>query len=515
MVVKTALISVSDKRGIEDFAYSLHKLGIKIISTKGTAKIISSKGIPVKMVEEITEFPEILDGRIKTLHPKIHGGILFNREVCEHERQIRMFNIEQIDMVVANLYPFTKIVSKPNISLEQAIENIDIGGTVLIRSAAKNYRNVVVIVDPYDYKDVLNELYANKNDVSLTTKEKLAVKAFSYTAFYDSIISSFFREIFNVKFPKYFTLGFIKSFKLRYGENPHQEAAFYKSPITYDSSISNTIQLHGKKLSFNNIYDANTAIEMVKEFKEPFAVIIKHSNPCGASISENVSDAFRKALECDPISAFGGVIAVNRECDEKTAKQIASFFNEIVIAPSYTEEALNILKQKKNIRILQLKRLVITKPIHELDLKKVSGGILIQERDVYQLKRSDMKVMTKRGPTEKEIVDMIFGWKIVKYTKSNAVILVRDKATVGIGAGQMSRIDSVKLACEEAGRKAVGSVAVSDGFFPFSDSINKLAEFGVKAIIQPGGSIRDIEVIETANKYGIAVVFTGHRCFKH
>jgi phosphoribosylaminoimidazolecarboxamide formyltransferase/IMP cyclohydrolase len=515
MGVKTALISVSDKTGLEEFATGLNELGIGIISTGGTAKFLASSGIHVGLVEDLTGFPEIMDGRVKTLHPKIHGGILSDRRKEEHQEQINQFDIRVIDIVVVNLYPFAETVSRPGILMDEVIENIDIGGPALIRAAAKNYRNVAVVVDPEDYRSVVEELKTNQNELRLATRQKLAAKAFNYTAFYESLISSFFRKEFGPVFPKHFTFGFRKSFEPRYGENPHQKAAFYKLPEVKEPCISNAVQLHGKRLSFNNVCDSDAAIELIKEFEKPAAVIVKHTNPCGAALCETVSEAFGKALKCDPISAFGGIIALNRECNSETAEQIASFFNEVVIAPSYSKEALDILKEKKNLRILQVKGLESVKPLPGLEFRKVGGGLLIQERDIYKLNKSELKTVTNKKPAKEQIRDMLFGWAVARHVKSNAIVLVKNEATVGIGAGQMSRVDSVKLACQEAGGKAIGSVLVSDAFFPFRDSIDLASKSGVTAVIQPGGSVRDEEVIEAADEHEMVMLFTGHRCFRH
>ncbi len=516
MVQKTALISVSDKTGLVDFAKELEKLGIKIISTGGTAKALEQAGVKVTQIDKITGFPEILDGRVKTLHPKIHAGILAMRSNKEHMKKLQELNIEPIDFVVINLYPFKSTISKENVKLDKAIENIDIGGPTMIRAAAKNYQDVGVIVSPKQYGAVLEELKKNKNELSSETKRKLAAFAFKEIAEYDVLIDNYLNIQFNPEtfFPEKISLSFEKLQDCRYGENPHQKAAFYKEPFVEEPCISNAIQLQGKELSFNNIYDANAAIELSKEFSEPTIAIIKHNNPCGVASSKNLSEAFQKAFECDQASAYGGVIASNKKIDLETAKKITSFFNEIVIAPDFEKEALEELSKKQNLRVLKLPEIKNVKKC-PLDYKKVVGGILVQDRDLHELKESDLKIVSEKKPSKEQIADMLFAWKIAKNVKSNAVIFAKNNATVGIGAGQMSRIDSTKIAEMKANGRQKGAVMASDAFFPFRDNIDVAAQAGISAIISTGGSIRDEEVIKAANEHGIAMVFTGIRRFRH
>lgn len=513
---KTALISVSDKAGLVEFAKELQNLGIKIISTGGTAKALEQAGINVTQIDKITGFPEILDGRVKTLHPKIHAGILAIRSNKEHMQKLKELSIEPIDIVAINLYPFKAAISKENAKLEDAIENIDIGGPAMIRAAAKNYQDVCVIVSPQQYRTVIEELKKNNLEISIETKKKLAAFAFKEIAEYDVLIDNYLNLAFNAEivFPEKVNLSFEKLQDCRYGENPHQKAAFYKEPFVEEPCISNAIQLQGKELSFNNIYDANSAIELVKEFEEPTIAIIKHNNPCGVASAKNLAEAFQKAFDCDSTSAFGGVIASNKKIDLETAKKITAFFNEIVIAPDFDKNALEELAKKQNLRVLKLPQFKNEKQC-TLDCKKVIGGILVQERDLYQLKESDLKVVSEKKPTKEQIEDMLFAWKISKNAKSNAIIFAKNKATVGIGAGQMSRIDSTKIAEMKSNGKQKGAVMASDAFFPFRDNVDVAAEAGIAAIISTGGSVRDEEVIQSANEHGIAMIFTGIRHFKH
>ncbi len=510
--MKRALISVFDKEGIVEFSLELSKLGWEIISTGGTYRVLREAGIDVMQVEDITDFPEILDGRVKTLNPYIHGGILYKRENPTHVKTIKDMDIGPIDMVVNNLYPFEETINKPGVKHEEIIENIDIGGPSMIRAAAKNYEYITVIVDPKDYDIVLEELREN-NETRLFTRRYLARKVFNYTAYYDTLISNYFNELEEIVFPEKLTLAYKSREELRYGENPHQRAAFYKEVGKKEGTLAGAKQLHGKELSFNNINDANGAITALKEFDEPTIVAVKHSNPCGIGTGEDILDAYIKAYECDTQSIFGGIIAANREINEKVAKKINEIFIEIVMAPSFTENALEILRQKKNIRILKIEN-IKDKKYNELDIKKVLGGLLIQDRDLILL-GEELEVVTKAKPTEKEMKDLLFAWKAAKCVKSNGVVIVRDGGTIGIGLGEVNRSWAVKNAIERAGDKVKGAVIASDGFFPFKDSIEFLAEAGVSAIIQPGGSIRDEEVIEEADKNGIKMIFTGIRHFKH
>lgn len=510
--MKRALISVYDKSGIIEFAKDLKDLGWEIISTGGTSKILKEANIDIKEIEEITNFPEILDGRVKTLNPNIHGGILYKRDNETHINTLKELNINSIDMVVNNLYPFEETLKREGVSHEEIIENIDIGGPSMIRAAAKNYKDVIAIIDPKDYDLIINELKNNK-DTSLETRQYLAAKVFQYTAYYDSLISNYFNKLENIDFPNILNLSFKDKQELRYGENPHQKAAFYKEIDNLEGTISGGIQLHGKELSFNNINDSNGALEILKEFEEPTIVAVKHANPCGIGSGENLLEAYEKAYESDKISIFGGIIAANREIDEKVAEKINEIFIEIVMAPDFTEEALNILKSKKNIRLIKIPN-IMKKDYPFYDIKKVLGGILLQERDTKILD-GELKAVTKRKPTEKEMLDLLFAWKAVKGVKSNSVLLAKNKGTIGIGMGETNRVWAVEKAIERAGDKAQGSVLASDGFFPFKDSVEALAKAGITAIIQPGGSIRDEESIIEADKNNMAMIFTGIRHFKH
>ncbi|SHF26074.1 phosphoribosylaminoimidazolecarboxamide formyltransferase / IMP cyclohydrolase [Caldanaerobius fijiensis DSM 17918] len=512
-MIKRALISVSNKEGIIDFARELAGMGVEIISTGGTAKALKESGINVINISDVTGFPEIMDGRVKTLHPNIHGGLLAVRDNPDHMAQIEKLGIKPIDMVVVNLYPFKETVLKEGVTLEEAIENIDIGGPSMLRAAAKNYKYVVVIVDPEDYKTVLEELKTT-GDVSYQTRFRLAAKVFIHTSHYDTLIADYMKkQVGYEKYPEILTLTFEKVQDLRYGENPHQSAAFYREIGNKSSNIVNAVQLHGKELSFNNINDANAAIELVKEFDGPAVVALKHANPCGVGIADNIFEAYMKAYECDPVSIFGGIVALNRKVDYRTAEKMHELFLEIIVAPDYDDDALNILKKKKNVRILKLD---MSRPeTSRFDMKKVNGGLLVQDMDTVNLDMDQLKVVTNRKPTEKEMEDLLFSWKVVKYVKSNAIVLAKDGQTVGIGPGQVSRIWAAENAIRQAGEKSKGSVMASDAFFPFSDVVEAAAKAGVTAIIQPGGSIRDEESIEAANKYGIAMVFTGIRHFRH
>ena len=510
--MKRVLISVYDKSGIVDFALNLSKLGWEIISTGGTSKILKEAKIDVIDIDEITKFPEILDGRVKTLHPNIHGGILYKRDNEEHVKTLKELNINSIDMVVNNLYPFEETVKREGVTHEEIIENIDIGGPSMIRAAAKNYKDVTVVVDSSDYEKILVELKSNGETI-LETRQYLARKVFQYTAYYDSLISNYFNKLEFMDFPETIAFSFKDKQGLRYGENPHQKAAFYKEVNNLEGTIAGAIKLHGKELSFNNINDGNGALEILKEFEEPTVVAVKHANPCGIGSGENLLEAYDKAYECDKISIFGGIIAANREIDEEVAKRINEIFVEIVMAPSFTKKALTILTSKKNIRILQIPN-ITKKDYATYDIKKVLGGILIQERDT-KLLGEELKVVTKRKPTDEEMEDLLFGWKAVKGAKSNSVLLAKDKATIGIGMGEVNRVWAVEASIERAGEKVEGSVLASDGFFPFKDSVEALAKAGVTAIIQPGGSIRDEETIIEADKNDIAMIFTGMRHFKH
>lgn len=506
---KRALISVSKKEGIVDFAKKLNELGYEILSTGGTYNLLKDNDVDVVKVSDVTGFPEIMDGRVKTLHPKIHGGLLAIRDNEEHMKALKEHGIEPIDIVVINLYPFKETILKEDVKLEDAIENIDIGGPSMIRAAAKNNKYVTIIVDPKDYDKVIEEIkeYGNTKE---ETRFYLAAKAFGHTALYDSLIYNYLLEVTGEQFPDVMTFAYEKAQDMRYGENPHQKAAFYKNALK-SYGIAECEQLHGKELSFNNINDANAAIELLKEFKEPAAVAVKHTNPCGVAVADNIYDAYMKAYECDPVSIFGGIVALNRTVDVKTAKELIKIFLEIVIAPDFESEALEVLKKKKNLRILKLK----DGYVREYDVKKIEGGLLVQEKDEIDLNEDDLKVVTKKAPSEKEIEDLRFAWKVVKHVKSNAIVLAKDGATIGIGVGQVNRIWPTEQSIKQAGDKAKGSVLASDAFFPFPDVVKAAQKAGITAIIQPGGSQNDALSIEEADNGGISMIFTGIRHFKH
>ncbi|MCR4368463.1 MAG: bifunctional phosphoribosylaminoimidazolecarboxamide formyltransferase/IMP cyclohydrolase [archaeon] len=511
MKIKSAIISVSDKKGLIEFASELAKNGVKIISSGGTHLALEKAGISATKVEDFTGFPEMLDGRVKTLHPKIHAGILSKRNK-EHLAQLEKHKLETIDLVVVNLYPFVETVRKKGVSLEDAIENIDIGGPTMIRAAAKNHESVGVIVEPGQYEKVLSDLRANGFALSEKMKKELAIEAFEHTAFYDATISRWLNtHMGGKKFPEKLSLGFELKGTLRYGENPHQKAAVYEKPIRGCTGIMDAEQFNGKELSFNNYNDSNAAIELLKEFNEPACVIVKHVNPCGVAVSEKISDAFAMALECDRESAFGGIIALNRECDLATAKQITSFFNEVVIAPGYATEALKELKSKQNLRILAVEN--ICKNKDSLDFRLVKGGLLAQDEDTIGGKKWENKtgIDAQKGTAK----DLEFAWKVAAHVKSNAIVLAKNNATIAIGVGQTSRVKATQQAIAHAQGKAKGCVLASDAYFPFKDSIELAASAGISAIVEPGGSIKDAEVIEEAKKKGIALFFTGERHFRH
>lgn len=512
MAVKRALLSVSNKEGIVSLAKQLVELGVEIISTGGTKKVLAEAGVPVIGISDVTGFPEILDGRVKTLHPIIHGGLLAIRDNERHQNELREHHITPIDLVVVNLYPFQQTIAKSDVTFAEAIENIDIGGPTMLRAAAKNHQYVTVVVDPVDYDTVVQELKEH-GDVSAETKLKLAAKVFRHTAAYDAMIAEYLTNKTGEEYPESLTITFEKKQALRYGENPHQTAAFYKKPLGSSFSISKATQLHGKELSYNNINDANAALQIVKEFAEPAAVAVKHMNPCGVGTGATIYEAFTKAYEADPTSIFGGIIALNREVDKETAEKMHEIFLEIVIAPSFCKEALDILTQKKNIRLLTVD--FAAPNTKEKLLVSVQGGLLVQEADTRTLDDAELKVVTKREPTEQEWEALRFAWKVVKHVKSNAIVLAKDGMTIGVGAGQMNRVGAAKIAIEQAGEKAKGAVLASDAFFPMDDTVEAAAKAGITAIIQPGGSIRDADSIKKADEYGIAMVFTGIRHFKH
>lgn len=514
MKIKRALISVSDKSGVVEFAQKLHAAGIEIISTGGTMKTLREAGIPVIYVSDVTGFPEIMDGRVKTLNPYIHGGILAIRDNAEHIAQMQEHHITGIDMVVVNLYPFRQTIAKPDVTLEDAIENIDIGGPSMIRAAAKNYNYVTVVVNPASYDTIAAELGEN-GEVSLKTRMALAQAAFTHTAEYDVCISEYLAgQLGQGQFAETRFAVWEKVQDLRYGENPHQKAAFYRDKYFKGPGIAKAKQLHGKELSYNNIVDVEAAYAIVAEFEKPAAAVIKHTNPCGTGIGENLFDAYGKAYEADPVSAYGGIVALNRTVDGKTAAKMSEIFLEAVIAPAFSQEALGILTKKKNIRLLETE-LPSKDSLQDVEMKKVSGGILIQERDVYDAPAKELKVASKRQPTEAEWQQLLFAWKVVKHVKSNAIVVAGNDQTYGVGAGQMNRVGSAEIAFKQAGDKAKGAVLASDAFFPFRDTVDAAAKAGITAIIQPGGSIRDEESIAVADEHGIAMVLTGVRHFKH
>jgi phosphoribosylaminoimidazolecarboxamide formyltransferase / IMP cyclohydrolase len=527
--IERALISVSDKRGIVEFARGLADAGVQIISTGGTAKSLSEAGIAVTGISDVTQFPEMLDGRVKTLHPAVHGGILARRDLPEHMATLTEHRLQTIDLVCVNLYPFAATVARLDVTLEDAVENIDIGGPAMIRSAAKNHDAVTVVVRPEDYETVLAEIRDGDGSTTLDTRKRLAARAYAHTARYDSMISQFLQREFapDEPFPSEIGVGLEKAQECRYGENPHQRAAFYRETNVTEPCIAGARQLHGKELSFNNIYDINAALETVKEFTEgsmdrPAAVIIKHSNPCGTALGVTLAEAFLRAREGDPVSAFGGILAVNRPVDVVTAEEITgkNTFFEAIIAPAYDPEVIPILTERKkwgaNLRLLEVGPLAgWLQNAAGWDMKRVVGGLLIQDRDLNIVRGDELKVATKRQPTEEEIAELLFAWRIVKHVKSNAIVFTKEQAIVGVGAGQMNRVRSVRLAVEQAGEKAKGAVMASDAFFPFPDGPETAAEAGITAIIQPGGSVKDQETIDVCDKYGIAMVYTGMRHFLH
>lgn len=514
MAIKRAVISVSDKKGIDKLGKFLADRGVEILSTGGTSRFLKEKGIKVMDISDYTGFPEIMDGRVKTLHPKVHGGILAIREKREHCESLEKLNIPFIDMVVVNLYPFEETIKKPNVSFEEVIENIDIGGPTMIRAAAKNFQDVVVVVDPDDYEKLM--AFIDSGNIPYDFRFYLAKKVFTHTARYDGAISSYLSRITEgglQNYPDVLNLQYEKVQECRYGENPHQNAAFYKEKDVSIASVSSAKKIQGKELSYNNFLDTDSCFRIVIEFDEPAAVIVKHNNPCGVATSDNLKTAYVLARECDPISAFGGIVALNRKVDFETAKEIAETFVEVVIAPGYDEKALEVFSKQPNLRVLDVEGLPLR--IEGLEMRRVVGGMLVQDFDLVTYDKNSLKVVTKRQPTEQEMKALDFAWKVCKHVKSNAILIARENVTVGVGAGQMSRVDSAKIAVMKARSELKGSVAASDAFFPFPDGLQVLAEAGITAVIQPGGSMRDKEVIELADKYNIAMVFTGIRHFKH
>lgn len=508
-----ALISVSDKKGVIAFAEGLIENGIEIISTGGTKKVLDEAGIPTISIEEVTDFPEMMDGRVKTLHPKIHGGLLGRRDLASHMEAMAASQITPIDFVCVNLYPFKETIMKSGVTEEEAIENIDIGGPSMLRSAAKNHQFVTAVVDPADYPVVLSEL-KELGGTSLATRKKLAAKVFRHTAAYDALIAQYLTGQVAEREPEKLTLTFDRKQDLRYGENSHQKSAFYETALPESYSIAQAQQLHGKELSFNNIRDADAALRIMREYQEPTVVALKHMNPCGIGSASTIFAAWNAAYEADPVSIFGGIIVLNREVDLPTAEAMHKLFLEIIIAPSFTPESLEVLKTKKNIRLLTVDFTVKDSTYTE-ETVSVLGGLLVQDEDVAMEEKQDWQVVTDRKPTEKELAAMAFAWRAVKHVKSNAIVLANEHQTVGIGAGQMNRVGSVKIAIEQAGAKTKDAVLASDAYFPMDDSVEYAAKHGIKAIIQPGGSIKDQASIDMANKYGVAMVFTGVRHFRH
>ncbi|MBC3861351.1 bifunctional phosphoribosylaminoimidazolecarboxamide formyltransferase/IMP cyclohydrolase [Undibacterium jejuense] len=521
-MIKQALISVSDKTGVLDFARELSALGVKLLSTGGTAKLLADNGLPVTEVADYTGFPEMLDGRVKTLHPKVHGGILARRDFPEHVAALEQHGIPTIDMVVVNLYPFQQTVAKAECSLEDAIENIDIGGPTMLRSSAKNHKDVTVIVDPSDYAIVLAEMKANQNVVSYDTKFTLAKKVFAHTAQYDGAITNYLTSLGEDKahttrsaYPQTLNLHFDKVQEMRYGENPHQSAAFYRDLKAVDGALANYKQLQGKELSYNNIADADAAWECVKSFNESACVIVKHANPCGVALGVTPFEAYSKALQTDPTSAFGGIIAFNRELDGKAAEIVAKQFVEVLIAPSFTAEAKAIFAAKQNVRLLEIS---LGNAVNQYDVKRVGGGLLVQAPDAKNVLQEELRVVSKLQPTPQQMADMMFAWRVAKYVKSNAIVFCGNGMTLGVGAGQMSRIDSARIAsikAQNAGLTLAGSAVASDAFFPFRDGLDVVVDAGATCVIHPGGSMRDQEVIDAADERGVVMVYTGTRHFRH
>ncbi|MBO1087414.1 MULTISPECIES: bifunctional phosphoribosylaminoimidazolecarboxamide formyltransferase/IMP cyclohydrolase [Enterococcus] len=507
-----ALISVSDKTGVIDFAKGLRAAGIEIISTGGTKTALEDAGIETISIDEVTGFPEMMDGRVKTLHPKIHGGLLGRRDSESHMAAMEKEAIQPIDVVCVNLYPFKETILKPETTEADAIENIDIGGPSMLRSAAKNHAFVTAIVDPLDYEVVLAEIQ-QEGQTTLETRRKLAAKVFRHTAAYDALIGQYLTEAVGEKEPENLTLTYTRKQDLRYGENSHQEAAFYQAALPTSYSIASAVQMHGKELSFNNIRDADAALRIMREFTEPTVVALKHMNPCGIGSGETIFSAWEAAYAADPVSIFGGIIVLNREVDLVSAQAMTQLFLEIIIAPSYSEEALAVLKMKKNLRLLQVDFSNVEGNANEM--VSVLGGLLIQQDDNAMEEPESWTVVTDRQPTKEEQAAMVFAWKAVKHVKSNAIVVANQQQTLGIGAGQMNRVGSVKLAIEQAGDKAETAALASDAYFPMDDSVEYAAKHGIKAIIQPGGSIKDQASIDMANKHGIAMVFTGVRHFRH
>ena len=515
--IQRALISVSDKTGVVEFAKFLASRNVKILSTGGTAKLLAENGVKVVEVGDYTGFPEMMDGRVKTLHPRVHGGILARRDLAHHMDAMKKHDIPAIDMVVVNLYPFAATIAKPDVSLEDAIENIDIGGPAMVRASAKNYPFVAIVTDSADYKSLMKEMSANDGALGHATRFALAKKAFTHTAEYDGMISTYLSSLDEDNnrrvFPDKLHLSFTKAQDMRYGENPHQDAAFYVEKHPAVGTLAHYTQLQGKELSYNNIADADAAWQCCRAFDVPTCVIVKHANPCGVAIAENTLTAYLRALETDPTSAFGGIIAFNREVDGATAEAVAKQFVEVVLAPAFSNEARKVFAAKQNVRLLALP---LAPAVKDVDMKRVGGGLLVQSSDDFDV--SQLKVVTKRIPTKEEMNDLIFAFRVAKFVKSNAIVFCRYGMTLGVGAGQMSRVDSTKIAAikaQNAGLSLRGSVAASDAFFPFRDGLDVIADAGATAVIQPGGSMRDEEVIAAADEKNVAMVLTGMRHFRH
>jgi phosphoribosylaminoimidazolecarboxamide formyltransferase/IMP cyclohydrolase len=525
-MIRTALLSVSDKQGIIPFAQALHALGVKLISTGGTAKLLADNGLPVTEVSSLTQFPEMLDGRVKTLHPTVHGGLLARRDSKEHMDAIAAHGIAPIDMLVINLYPFNQTVAKEDCSFDEAVENIDIGGPAMLRAAAKNHQDVTVLISPEDYVPILTEMKAHQNTISYATNLRLAKKVFAHTAQYDGAIANYLSSLGSdlshasrSPYPETLHLAFTKVQEMRYGENPHQSAAFYRDTATVAGALANYHQLQGKELSYNNIADADAAWECVKSFSADSAgaacVIIKHANPCGVATGASGLEAYQKAFKTDPSSAFGGIIALNVPCDGAMAEGISKQFVEVLIAPSFTAEAKAIFASKQNVRLLEIP---LGLGFNTFDMKRVGGGLLVQSPDFKNVAQAELRVVSKRQPTPTELADMMFAWRVAKFVKSNAIVYCANGMTLGIGAGQMSRVDSARMAsikAENAGLSLASSAVASDAFFPFRDGLDVVVAAGASCAIQPGGSMRDEEIIAAANEHGIAMVFTGTRHFRH
>jgi phosphoribosylaminoimidazolecarboxamide formyltransferase / IMP cyclohydrolase len=523
VTIERALISVYDKTGIVDLARELAALGIEIVSTGGTARLLRESSVPVRDVAELTGWPEMLGGRVKTLHPKVHGGILFQRAKPEDRKEVAQHGIVPIDLVVVNLYPFSATAAKPGVTASELVENIDIGGPAMLRSAAKNFQSVAVVTDPADYRAILAEL-RTKGEWDLSTRLNLARKAYARTSLYDGEIATELERLAanddvvlgaREKLPQRIHISLERKQAMRYGENPHQQAALYVPAGLPAAGLAGAKQLQGKELSYNNLVDLDAAWNLVTEFSRPAVAIIKHNNPCGAAEQDSLVDAYRMALACDPVSAFGGVLAFNRVLDQVAAEEVAKLFVECIVAPGYEEATLQKFASKKNLRLLEMPR---EAPFEDLELKRISGGVLVQETDRHELAETDLKVATERPPTQAELRSLLFGWKVCKHVKSNAIVFAREGRTVGIGAGQMSRVDSVKIAvikAATAGLSLAGSAVASDAFFPFPDGVEEAGKAGATAVIQPGGSVRDADVIAAANKLGMTMVFSGVRHFRH